>query len=133
MRRLDEELKEESKPADDSKGPARPKYQAIYSYALDYGDFIDKKVDRRRKVPKTYALEFKLPKLENFSEIKVLDVNDSKLVLEAGEKYFIDLDFAELKLSFKLLTAESKAKFDKKKKTLRITFPIDPSSIVQEP
>lgn len=56
-------------------------------------------------MPQTYALEFKLPKLETFGEIKVLDVNDTKLVLDAGNKYFIDLEFSELKLSFKLLTA----------------------------
>jgi hypothetical protein len=60
-------------------------------------------------------------------------VNESKLVLDAGDKYFIDLEFTELKLSFKLLTAESKAKFDKKKRTLRVTFPIDKSSIPKEP
>jgi hypothetical protein len=49
--------------------------------------------------------------------------------MDAGEKYFIDLDFAELKINFKLISNESKAKFDKKKKTLRINFPIDKSSL----
>lgn len=72
---------------------------------MDYGDFIDKRVDRKKKIPSSYALEFKLPKLGSFSEIRRLDVSGSKLVLDAGDKYFIDLEFAELKLSFKLLAS----------------------------
>lgn len=61
-----------------------------------------------------------------------MDISESKLILEAGDKYFLDLDFSELKLSFRLVTAEGKAKFDNKKKTLRITFPIDKDSLKEE-
>lgn len=49
--------------------------------------------------------------------------------MDAGHKYFIDLNFEDLKVKYKLVTAESKAKFDKKKKTLRITIPLDRTSI----
>lgn len=41
----------------------------------------------------------------------------------------MDLEFAELKLNFKIIATEGKAKFDKKRKTLRITFPIDKESL----
>jgi hypothetical protein len=37
------------------------------------------------------------------------------------------LSFEEFKVKYVLLTAKAKAKFDKKKKTLRIVIPIDQS------
>ena len=43
----------------------------------------------------------------------------------AGEKYFIDLSFEDLKCKYALLTNEAQAKYDKKKKTLRIEIPVD--------
>ena len=48
-------------------------------------------------------------------------------MLKIGEKYFIDLELAHFKLKYPLLTANAKAKYDRKKKTLRISIPVDPS------
>jgi hypothetical protein len=56
-----------------------------------------------------------------------LNVNENRVVLKIGEKYFIDLPFETFKLKYKLLTEKIKAKFDKKKKSLRLIFPIDQS------
>ena len=47
----------------------------------------------------------------------------------AGEKYFIDLSFEDLKCKYTLLTNEAKAKYDKKKKTLRIEIPVDQKNL----
>ncbi len=46
-------------------------------------------------------------------------------MLKVGEKYFIDLPFETFKLKYKLMIENVKAKFDKKKKVLRLVFPID--------
>lgn len=54
-----------------------------------------------------------------------LEINDKKILFIVADKYFIDLELAELKIKYLLLTENAKAKFDKKKKTLRIVIPID--------
>lgn len=56
-----------------------------------------------------------------------MNVNENRVVLKIGEKYFIDLPFETFKLKYKLLTEKVKAKFDKKKKSLKLIFPIDQS------
>jgi len=45
--------------------------------------------------------------------------------LKIGDKYFIDLELEELKLKYTLVTSNAKAKYDKKKKSLRIVIPVD--------
>jgi hypothetical protein len=49
-----------------------------------------------------------------------LNVNENRIVLKVPEKYFIDLPFETFKMKYKLMTEKIKAKFDKKKKALRI-------------
>ena len=56
---------------------------------------------------------------------QTLEINDKKILLKIGEKYFMDLQLDELKIKFTLLTASAKAKYDKKKKSLRIIIPVD--------
>lgn len=56
-----------------------------------------------------------------------LNVNENRIVLKIGEKYFIDLPFETFKLKYKLTTENVKAKFDKKKKVLKLIFSIDQS------
>lgn len=74
-------------------------------------------------------MEFKLPRVESMDEIggDALNVNENRIVLKIGDKYFIDLPFETFKLKYKLMTENVKAKFDKKKKVLRLVFPIDQS------
>lgn len=74
-------------------------------------------------------MEFKLPRVEGMDEISgdALNVNENRIVLKIGDKYFIDLPFETFKLKYKLMTENVKAKFDKKKKVLRLVFPIDQS------
>ena len=54
-----------------------------------------------------------------------LNINENRIILKVGEKYFIDLPFETFKLKYKKIHDKIKAKFDKKKKVLRITFPVD--------
>ena len=54
-----------------------------------------------------------------------LQINDKKIVLKIGVKYFIDLQLEEIRLKYTLVTANAKAKYDKKKKCLRIVIPVD--------
>lgn len=54
-----------------------------------------------------------------------LQINDKKIVLKIGEKYFIDLQLQQLKVKYVLVTGSAKAKYDKKKKCLRIVIPVD--------
>lgn len=56
-----------------------------------------------------------------------LEINDKRIVLKVGNKYFIDLELEEFKIKYVLNTTGSKAKFDKKKKILRISIPINQS------
>lgn len=54
------------------------------------------------------------------SEVNQLEINEEKIIMGAGEKYFIDLAFEDMKLKYPLKTNEAKAKYDKKKKVLKI-------------
>ena len=54
-----------------------------------------------------------------------LNVNENRIILKVAEKYFIDLPFEVFKLKYKLIHEKIKAKFDKKKKVLRITLAVD--------
>ena len=56
-----------------------------------------------------------------------LEINEQKIILKIGEKYFIDLQFEQFKIKYQLQPTLAKAKYDKKKKTLRIVIPIDQS------
>ena len=56
---------------------------------------------------------------------QTLEINDKKILLKIGQKYFLDLELSELKIKYSLLTANSRAKYDKKKKSLRIIIPVD--------
>lgn len=68
--------------------------------------------------------------MENISEAKTLEINEKKIILAVEDKYYIDLSFEDMKIkNYPLKHAEAKAKFDKKKKTLRVQIPVDISAI----
>ena len=56
-----------------------------------------------------------------------LNINQNRVVLKIGEKYFIDLPFEIFKIKYQITHEKVKAKFDKKKKCLKLIFPIDQS------
>ncbi len=81
------------------------------------------------KVPSHFTVEFKIPRCDNLEQLgsEGLNVNENRIVLKVPEKYFIDLPFETFKMKYKLITEKIKAKFDKKKKVLRIIIQIDQS------
>lgn len=89
----------------------------------------DPSYNKVAKIPSHFTVEFKLPRVEGMEEIggDALNINENRIVLKVGEKYFIDLTFETFKLKYKLIIESVKAKFDKKKKVLRLVFPIDQS------
>jgi hypothetical protein len=113
------------------KGPQRPKYSSIYSYPIDYTEYMeDPNIgngrNRQRKLPTTFNIEFKVPRIENISEMGIT-LNENQIIIDGKEKYFIDLSLEEFKIKYNLKKEEVKAKFDKKKKVLRIIYPVDQS------
>ena len=108
-------------------GVQRPKYTTIYTYPIDYAEYIDSPYTKRRTVPTSFNIEFAIPRVESMEEVagQTLEINDKKILLKIGEKYFIDLELEEIKIKYVLLTASAKAKYDKKKKSLRIIIPVD--------
>lgn len=51
---------------------------------------------KTKKVPSTFNVEFGLPRVESMEEIagQTLEINDTKILLKVGEKYFIDLEIS---------------------------------------
>lgn len=85
---------------------------------------------KKRSLPNSFTVQFKVPRMENISEANNLEINDKKIVLSVQDKYFIDISFEDMKVkNYPLKYSEAKAKFDKKKKTLRIQIPVDLASI----
>ena len=67
--------------------------------------------------------------MEAISEASKLEINENKILFEVTDKYYIDLAFDTLKAKYPLRTNEAKAKFDKKKKILKVQIPVDESKL----
>lgn len=67
--------------------------------------------------------------MEAISEASKLEINENKILFEVTDKYYIDLAFDTLKEKYPLRTNEAKAKFDKKKKILKVQIPVDESKL----
>jgi hypothetical protein len=62
----EEELDEKSKLVDDlEQGVQRPKYTTIYTYPIDYSDYIDSPYTKRRTIPTVFNIEFAIPRVES--------------------------------------------------------------------
>ena len=113
------------------KGVQQPKYTTIFTYPVDYSQLVqgDNLTKTTPPVPTAFNIQFAIPRVDSAEEVagQTLEINEQQIILKIGEKYFIDLELAQFKLKFPLLTANSKAKYDRKKKTLRISIPVDPS------
>lgn len=46
-------------------GVQRPKYTSIYTYPIDYSEFIDSPYTSRRKIPTVFNIEFAIPRVES--------------------------------------------------------------------
>ena len=111
------------------KGPQRPKYSSIYTYPIDYTEYMeDPTIGSRRnmprKLPTSFNIQFKVPRVEKISELGIT-LNENQIIIDGKDKYFIDLSLDQFKIKYNLKKEEVKAKFDKKKKILRIIYPVD--------
>lgn len=70
-----------------SEGVQRPKYSTIFTYPVDYSEFMENPaMNTRRKVPSAFNIEFSIPRVESISEIadQKLEINDKKIILKIG-------------------------------------------------
>jgi hypothetical protein len=117
-----EEEEEEFKPT----GIIQPKFKIVHSYSLEmmdaWGGYTTSKMDHetmlKSKVPTELTVTINLKWVDSMKLAK-LDINDTTLVFEYPQIYYLDLN-----LKYKVDKDAGSAKFDKKKHTLTIRLPI---------
>ena len=108
-----EEEAEEERPT----GIVQPKYKIVHSYDADiggaWGGFQTSKMqhetDMKSKVPQGLSVTINLKWVDSIKNAK-LDINETSLVFEYPELYYLDLN-----LKYKVDSEAGKAKFDKAK------------------
>jgi hypothetical protein len=117
-----EEEEEETKPI----GIIQPKFKIVHSYSLEmmdaWGGYTTSKMDHetllKSRVPTELTVTINLKWVDSMKLAK-LDINDTTLVFEYPQIYYLDLN-----LKYKVEKDAGSAKFDKKKHTLTIRLPI---------
>jgi hypothetical protein len=107
-------------------GIIQPKYKIVHSYNMEmmdaWGGYTTSKMDHetmlKSRVPVELTVVIQVKWIESMKLAK-LDINDTTLVFEYPEIYYLDLN-----LKYKVDKDAGSAKFDKKKKTLTIRCPI---------
>ena len=118
----EKEEEEELKPS----GIIQPKFKIVHSYSLEmmdaWGGYTTSKMDHetllKSRVPTELTVTINLKWVDSMKHAK-LDINDTTLVFEYPEIYYLDLN-----LKYKVDKDGGSAKFDKKKHTLTIRLPI---------
>jgi hypothetical protein len=108
------------------KGIIQPRYKIVHSYNMEmmdaWGGYTTSKMDhetlQKSRVPYELTVTINLKWVESMKGAK-LDINDTTLIFEYPEVYYLDLN-----LKYKVDKDANSAKFDKKKKTLTIRLPI---------
>jgi dynein assembly factor 2 len=97
-----------------------PKFKIVHQQNFqDYQRFTGERVLQHGSRPDSLVVRIELPKLDSAKEIDV-DVQERTLDLEVPTKYRLHLD-----LPFPVLHEKSNAKFDKQKRTLILTLPVE--------
>lgn len=107
-------------------GVIPPPYKIVHSFPADMGDAwggfstaqMDHEREMRQKVPTSITVTLDLKWIESIKRAK-LDINESTIVFEYPEQYYLDLD-----LKYKCDPDQGSAKFDKTKRKLVITMPV---------
>lgn len=118
----DEDKMIEEKPS----GIIQPKHKIVHSYPVDIGDSwggyttsqMDYEKMMKSKMPTDITITINVKWAENMKN-SVLDINESTLLFEIPELYYLDLN-----LKYKCDPDAGSAKFDKTKKTLTIRMPV---------
>jgi PIH1 CS-like domain len=107
------------------KSVVQPKYKVVYSYPVELQDhweghatseLLERKPEL--KLPSEVTITINVPHVESMKKAK-LDINDTSLVFEYPELYYLDLN-----LKYKLDQGRGSAKHDKARKTLTIRVPV---------
>jgi hypothetical protein len=107
------------------KSVVQPKYKVVYSYPVELQDhwegqatseLLEKKPEL--KLPSEITVTINVPHVESMKKAK-LDINDTSLVFEYPELYYLDLN-----LKYNVDQAKGSAKHDKTRKTLTIRVPV---------
>lgn len=105
-------------------GPATPKHRLLERGQFRASDHMNDRV-RQPQRPTELELEIELPLLASASHLE-LDVDDRRVVLKAKDIYSLDL-----KLPYPVFGEKGKAKFEKARKTLKVTMPVRPPEVVK--
>ena len=95
-----------------------PKHKVVYSSPVDLGEFIENRY-KAYKRPKEVVVTVAVPLLESLADCKI-DVKEKHLVFDVKGVYYL-----EVKLDFDVVEDKASAKFDRKRKELKITLPIE--------
>ena len=98
-------------------GIVAPKYKLTYSYNVDLADYIDTR-ERTTQHPKDINITIHVPRLEKLSEAKI-DMKNRLLTFEVNGVYYL-----EVRLNNDVDEDAAKARFDRKRKEVKITLPI---------
>ena len=107
-------------------GIIQPKYKIVHSYPVDLGDAwggyttsqMDYEKMMKNKLPTDITITINCKWADSMKN-SVLDINESTLVFDIPELYYLDLN-----LKYKCDPDSGSAKFDKTKKTLTIKMPV---------
>jgi len=122
----EEEDEEGEKEEPMPKSVVQPKYKIVYSYPVELqqcwegpatSELLMNKPEL--KIPSELTVTINVPHVESM-KLANLDINESSLVFEYPNLYYLDLN-----LKYKCNQAKGHAKFDKSKKTLTIRVPVE--------
>lgn len=107
-------------------GIVQPKYKIVHSYPVDMMDSWEGHKDavegasfkKYRELPTELTVTINLKYIDSIKKAK-LDINDSTLVFEYPDIYYLDIN-----LMYKVDKDAGTAKFDKTRKTLTIRVPV---------
>ena len=124
----DDEEEESEKSSDEERpqGIVQPKYKVVHSYPHDMMDAWEgsrdtlesSKIHNKSKLPDSITVTIFAKHCESMKVAK-LDINESTLVFEVPDLYYLDLN-----LKYQVNSEAGSAKFDKTKKTLTIRVPV---------
>ena len=123
---IDEEDDDEEKEEPMPKSVVQPKYKIVYSYPVELqqcwegpatSELLMTKPEL--KIPNELTVTINVPHVDSMKTAH-LDINESSLVFEFPNLYYLDLN-----LKYKCNQAKGHAKFDKSKKTLTIRVPVE--------
>lgn len=72
-------------------GVQRPRFKVVYSYPVEYQDFIEERV-KQHKYPNCLNIDFEVPRVESVKELS-FEMNPELIRLQAEDKYFIEVRF----------------------------------------